>query len=75
MRITIEAETKDEKKQLGAKSVLFKNVTDYALIERSQVKGIISGEGFSRSGNILYLIGRLYSMITELNDTLRRNNP
>jgi hypothetical protein len=68
MRIEIIAENEEEEKFLSSKKVGFKGVTDYYLDVRWLENKIVYKSESRSSGDLLYLIGRLYTAIIQLKE-------
>jgi len=66
MKIKLITENKKEKDELKAKEILLTDISEYTLVAKRMKGSLILGEDYYRSGNVLYLVGRLYSAITEL---------
>jgi len=72
MKITIEAETKEEMKNFKKK--VYKNISDYYVDVRCTQKKLISLIDGGSWGDPYYLIGRLYSAIFSLKEHIRQEN-
>ena len=73
MKITFKAENKDEEKTLGGKEVGYKNVTDYYLDVRWLEGDVLLKSESKSSGDLLYLLGRLYTADFQLKETYKLN--
>jgi len=72
MKIIVQAENKEEEKALEAKEIGYKGVTDYYLDVRwLEGKVLVKQDGRS-SGDLLYLIGRLYTAILQLKELWKK---
>ena len=71
MKIKLIAETEDEKKVF--KEIEYKGVTDYYLDVRWIENKIVQKSESRSGGDLLFLIGRLYSAIVQLKEYWRKN--
>lgn len=70
MKITIEAETKEEKKNVD-KDIIFENVSQF-IITGMKVDKLIPNDFRYKYGVYNYLIGRTYSVLKELEREFNR---